>query len=211
MNQYHTEFLSLALIHLLAVVSPGPDFAIVVRQSILHGKRAGWLTSLGIGAALLLHVGYCILGIGFVVSRSILAFNIVKYLGAAYLIYIGIRALRARPGGAVPRSEGVADTPSPLRSFSLGFVTNALNPKVTLFFLAVFSVTISASTPAPIQIGYGIYMAFASAVWFSCVTLFFTRAPVREAFRRLGHWFERSMGLILLAFGIRLALADLKR
>ena len=97
---YWAEFLTVALIHLLAVASPGPDFAVVVRESVTHGRRAGTWTAFGVGTAIFLHVGYSLLGIGLIVSQSIMLFNVLKWLAAAYLVYIGIKALRARPAAA---------------------------------------------------------------------------------------------------------------
>ena len=101
---YVAEFLTVALIHLLAVASPGPDFAVVVRESVTHGRRAGTWTALGVGSAIFLHVGYSLLGIGLIVSQSIVLFNALKWAAAAYLLYIGFKALRAKP--AAPAAEG---------------------------------------------------------------------------------------------------------
>ena len=86
---YWAEFLTVALIHLLAVASPGPDFAVVVRESVTHGRRAGTWTAFGVGTAIFLHVGYSLLGIGLIVSQSIMLFNALKWAAAAYLIKEG--------------------------------------------------------------------------------------------------------------------------
>ncbi len=94
---YWSEFLTVALVHLLAVASPGPDFAVVVRQSVSRGRVAGSWTAFGVGTAILLHVAYSLLGIGLIVSQSIVLFNLFKWLAAGYLIYIGLKALRAGP------------------------------------------------------------------------------------------------------------------
>lgn len=204
---YWMEFFTVALVHLLAVASPGPDFAVVVRESVTRGQRSGNWTALGIGSGILLHVGYSLLGIGLIVSQSIVLFNLFKWLAAGYLLYLGWRALQARPmvldgfaEAAAPRTAG--------RAFALGFVTNGLNPKATLFFLSLFTVVIDPHTPLAVQLGYGIYLALATAAWFCLVAWLFSRERVRAGFARLGHWFDRLTGALLIGLGVRLAVSE---
>lgn len=208
---YWAEFLTVALIHLLAVASPGPDFAIVVRESVAHGRRAGTWTALGVGTGIFVHVGYSLLGIGLIVSQSIVLFNALKWLAAAYLFYIGIRALRARPAAAGALEVlGEATERSPRSAFMTGFITNGLNPKATLFFLSLFTVVIDPHTPLSVQAGYGLYLAAATALWFCLVALLFSQARVRAGFARLGHWFDRLMGAVLVGLGVKLAFTELR-
>lgn len=203
---YWTEFLTVALIHLLAVASPGPDFAIVVRESVGAGRRAGIFTALGVGCGIFVHVTYSLLGIGLIVSQSIVLFNALKWLAAAYLLYIGIKALRAKPAAAGAADPHVAQLErSPRAAFVTGFVTNGLNPKATLFFLSLFTVVINPHTPLLVQAGYGMYLAVATAIWFCMVAMLFSQQRVRAGFARLGHWFDRAMGVVLVGLGIKLA------
>jgi RhtB (resistance to homoserine/threonine) family protein len=207
---YWAEFLTVALIHLLAVASPGPDFAVVVRESVAHGRRAGTWTALGVGSAIFLHVGYSLLGIGLIVSQSIVLFNVLKWLAAAYLLYIGFKALRAKP--AAPGDEAVAALPverSAGAAYRAGFMTNGLNPKATLFFLSLFTVVINPHTPLAVQAGYGVYLAVATAAWFCLVALLFSHQRVRAGFARMGHWFDRTMGAVLIALGVKIALTEM--
>ncbi|MGX5220586.1 LysE family translocator [Pseudomonas sp. S9] len=208
---YWAEFFTVALIHLLAVASPGPDFAIVVRESVGFGRRAGIYTALGVGVGIFVHVAYSLLGIGLIVSQSIVLFNALKWLAAAYLLYIGIKALRAKP--ADPASLDL-DKPAGERSargaFVTGFVTNGLNPKATLFFLSLFTVVINPHTPLLVQAGYGVYLAAATALWFCLVAMLFSQQRVRAGFARLGHWFDRLMGVVLVGLGIKLAFTSLR-
>jgi len=206
---YWTEFLTVALVHLLAVASPGPDFAIVLRESVSNGRHAGIWTALGVGSGILLHVGYCLLGIGLIVSQSIVLFNLLKWLAAAYLIYIGIRALQARPADPASAELAPLAARSPRAAFARGFVTNGLNPKATLFFLSLFTLVISPQTPLLVQAGYGLYLAMATAVWFCAVALLFSQARVRRGFVRMGHWFDRLMGAVLVGLGIKVAFSEL--
>ncbi|WAJ38515.1 LysE family transporter [Pseudomonas sp. GOM7] len=208
---YWTEFLTVALIHLLAVASPGPDFAIVVRESVAHGRRAGVFTALGVGAGILVHVTYSLLGIGLIVSQSIMLFNVLKWLAAAYLLYIGIKALRARPADPAAAELALAGAARSGRgAFVTGFVTNGLNPKATLFFLSLFTVVIDPHTPLSIQAGYGLYLALATATWFCLVAWLFSQPRVRAGFARMGHWFDRLMGVVLVGIGVKLAFSEMR-
>lgn len=206
---YWAEFLTVALIHLLAVASPGPDFAVVVRESVAHGRKAGTYTAIGVGTAIFLHVGYSLLGIGLIVSQSIVLFNALKWAAAAYLIYIGFKALRARPASASDAPVKVAGSERTARgSFTSGFITNGLNPKATLFFLSLFTVVINPHTPLAVQAGYGVYLAVATGLWFCMVARLFSQERVRAGFARMGHWFDRAMGGVLVALGVKLALTE---
>lgn len=209
---YLNEFLVVAMIHLLAVISPGPDFAVVIRNSVSAGRQAGLITAAGIGAGIFLHVAYSLLGIGIIVSQSVWLFNALKLLAGAYLLYIGIKALRARPQ-TTSGEVTLAPVAMPARkAFVNGFVTNGLNPKATLFFLSVFTLVISPQTPLLIQAGYGVYLAAATGLWFCLVALLFSQPRVRSSFARMGHWFDRLMGAVLVALGLHLALSEwLKR
>ena len=207
---YWTEFLTVALIHLLAVASPGPDFAVVVRESVTHGRRAGMFTAFGVGTAIFVHVGYSLLGIGIIVSQSIVLFNALKWLAAAYLLYIGIKALRAKPADPAALAASLPGGERTARgAFTSGFVTNGLNRKATLFFLSLFTVVINPHTPLSIQAGYGVYLAVATGVWFCMVAMLFSHQRVRTGFARMGHWFDRTMGAVLVALGVKLAFTEM--
>ncbi|CAM5616135.1 Lysine transporter LysE OS=Stutzerimonas stutzeri OX=316 GN=CXK95_02690 PE=4 SV=1 [Stutzerimonas stutzeri] len=206
---YWMEFLTVALVHLLAVASPGPDFAVVVRESVTQGHRTGSWTALGVGCGIFLHVAYSLLGIGLIVSQSIVLFNLFKWLAAAYLLYLGWRALRARPQALTEVTAAGGPARSAGSAFVMGFVTNGLNPKATLFFLSLFTVVINHDTPLLVQAGYGAYLAIATICWFLLVAWLFSRARVRAGFARMGHWFDRATGAVLIALGARLVLSEI--
>jgi threonine/homoserine/homoserine lactone efflux protein len=96
------------------------------------------------------------------------------------------------------------------KAFALGFLTNALNPKATLFFFSLFALIVSPKTPKVIQAGYGLWMAFATAAWFSLVAVLFTRSDIRSKFLRHGHWIDRVLGVVFLGFAASLAFATIR-
>ena len=153
------ELVSVVTITLLAVISPGADFAMVSRNSMFLSRRAGMLTALGISLGVLVHVTYSMLGIGLLISQSILLFNLVKFAGAAYLIWLGISMLRSRK--ADPQQAVSAAQLSDWQALRIGFLTNALNPKTTLFVVALFTQVISPDTATLTQLGYGLFMSAA--------------------------------------------------
>jgi len=202
---YLAEFLTIAVAHLFAVASPGPDFAIVLRHSIVRGKHAGLWTSLGVAAGILLHVTYCILGIGLLLSSSPTLLAGVKLVAAIYLSYLGIIVIKASLNQASYNIKETNIASISARSLVLtGFLTNGLNPKATLFFLALFSVIIDSDTPLMVQAGYGLYLSVATFVWFACLSLLLGMEPIRNFILRAGRWFERAMGFILIALGVQL-------
>jgi RhtB (resistance to homoserine/threonine) family protein len=202
------EFLQVAVAHLLAVASPGPDFALVLRQSVAFGRRTAIWTSLGIGTAILVHVLYALLGLGLLLRGSEFWFGVVRYSGAGYLAWIGWQALRARPP-----AEGAGNAPAgPVKpagrsAFVTGFLTNVLNPKATLFFMSLYALVVNPHTPKFVQAAYGIWMSLATAAWFCLVSVLFTHASVRRRFQRHGHWIDRALGVVLLGFAAMLALS----
>lgn len=204
---YLNEFLVFAFALFLALLSPGPDFAMVLKQSVRYGKRSSILVSLGIGLGISVHIIYTLLGIGLIISKSIILYSLIKYLGAMYLIYIGYQSLKS--GGLKLKKENFTQVEeiSDKKSFFIGFLCNALNPKATLFFISMFTVVISASTPIEIQIFYGIFAIFATTFWFVTLSLILSKNSVRNFFNSFGKIFDRTTGAILIALGISVAIS----
>jgi|SRR3989338_981835 len=207
-----TQFLTIAFVHLLAVVSPGPDFAIITRNSLVYSRRVGIFTSLGLALGIGVHVTYCLLGIGLLISQSIVLFSIIKWIGAAYLIYIGYKSLRSKPANFSHDTSSlrtpVQSTLSDSRAVRVGFLTNVLNPKATLFFLALFTQVIDPATPFFVQFLYGIEMIAMTFAWFSFVSLVFSNPLLKRKIGSVQHYVERVTGVVLIALGIKVALAS---
>lgn len=185
---------------------PGADFAVTVRQSVRYGRWAGVTTALGIGCGISVHVIYTLLGISALMHTTPWAMHLAQLAGGGYLLYLGVGLLRSRaPGPGAERPMHPSEVPQTTRhAFRVGFLTNATNPKATVFFLAVFTTVVSARTPLPIQTAYGIWMCVVNAGWFMLVALFFSQPRVQRAFLSVGYRFERAMGVLIVLLAVRL-------
>lgn len=203
---YLSEFITIALVHLVAVASPGPDFAIVVRNSVSYGRRIAMYTSVGIGLGILLHVAYSLIGLSVVIKTTPWLYSAISYLSAAYLLYLAWGALRAGPSdsAATVASGNNANTITARKALMSGFLTNGLNPKATLFFLSLFTAIIDINTPFTVKAVYGLYLAFATGVWFCFLSYLLSTSRVAKLIGDKGYWLDRLMGVVLVALAVRL-------
>lgn len=201
------EILAVATITILAVLSPGADFAMVTRNSLLHGRNSGLLASLGIAIGVQLHVFYTMLGVGFLIMTSPTLFSAIKLAGAAYLMYIGFKTFTsaAMSSGLLCKTAVL----SPLEALRTGFLTNALNPKTTLFVVSVYTQIVQPDTPLSIQIAYGLFMSMAHWIWFSLVAIFFSQGRLREKMLQRQVVLNRVIGSVLTLLGLSLALTSM--
>jgi RhtB (resistance to homoserine/threonine) family protein len=207
-----TEFIMVTLIASLMIISPGPDFAIVVKNSLVNGRACGLFASVGIGLANLCHVTINLLGIGVIISNSLFTFTILKVLGAIYLLYLGYKGLRAKAvvkinsasdKAVIDRSLEIA-TKAKRQGFYSGLLTSLLNPKACLFYLSFFSVILSPEIGLITQIFYGVWISTIALLWFMLVAFFFTSEAMGRKLEASKHWLERVVGGILLLLGLRL-------
>ncbi|AXI61600.1 amino acid transporter [Pseudomonas kribbensis] len=200
------EWIVVITITLLACISPGPDFALVSRNGLLLSRRAGVLTAMGIGLGVLVHVGYTLLGLGLVLQQSPWLFNALKLAGAAYLVYLGIKMLRSRPD--VQQPDAASPALSDLAALRSGFLTNALNPKTSIFIVSLFMGVVRPDTGLPVQMAYGVFIAGAHVLWFGLVALCFSAGRVREKLLAARQWIDRAFGGLLVGFGVLLTLSQ---
>lgn len=212
---YLEQFFLIAVVHLLAVASPGPDFAIILKQSIRYDRRTAVFTSFGIATGILLHVTYSLVGIGLIIASDERLFTGLKYIAASYFCYLAWHSLRAKkPDNSqgdlgVVGGELASDYPSIKKAFFTGFLINGLNVKATLFFVSLFSVIIIPQTPFVIKLSYGLYMTLATAAWFVFLSYLLTHPKIRVFLQVKGYLLDRVMGVILLLLAVQLVLSDL--
>ncbi|MFB8277493.1 LysE family translocator [Nocardia colli] len=200
------QMLALGGVILVAAMSPGPDFFIVTRSSALSGRRAGMACAAGIAGGVFLWSVVSALGVAGLLAASALAFTIVKLVGAGYLMLLGVRALlAARRGGYETTADLPTGGPSALAAFRQGLLTNLLNPKVAVFFLALLPQFVPAAPTVTDTVSLGAIAAAVSLIWFSVL------ANVVDALRGLlarssvRRTLDTVMGTLLVAFGVRIA------
>ena len=192
-------------IHLLAAASPGPDFVMVTQQTLIHGKRTGLLTSLGIALGLGVHIAYSILGLAATIAHSLPLLMAIKLLGGGYLVYLGIQGLRAKAAaeenGAANMTVANGQPPSPLKSLGKGFLCNVLNPKAPIYFVSLFTVVLSPDLPVAQLAAYGVWMMVLQLAWFATVVL--SQPRLQRVFKRFSHWIDRACGAAMTLLGTK--------
>lgn len=193
-------------IHLLAAASLGPDFVLVTQQTLSHGRRIGLLVSLGITLGLSVHIIYFAFGLAALIANSSSALWVIKILGGGYLIYLGIKGLRAKAQTDAINLKPVKQY-SAMKTIGIGFLCNALNPKAPIYFVSLFTLVLSQDMPVYQIAIYGAWMMVIQFSWFSLVVSLLTRPAIFQQFQRLGHWLDRILGGAMLALGIKLVVS----
>ncbi|WP_338669277.1 LysE family translocator [Pseudodesulfovibrio methanolicus] len=202
-----TNLLAVAGITLLAVISPGPDFAVILRNALRSGRGPGLATALGIACGVVVHVTYTLLGLGWLVARYAWLLTAIRYAGAAYLVWLGCSALLSRREASGRPQAPAADARADLRqAFGNGFLCNILNPKTVLFFIALFTQVVAPGTPLAAQVGIGAYIVMAHLAWFAFVVLVLTNPAALRVFNNWRRAVERGVGGCLVALGVTLAI-----
>ncbi len=192
---------------LLLNITPGADSLYIATRSISQGFRAGLTAALGIASGCCVHIVAAALGLSAVLAASALAFTVVKFLGAAYLIYIGVSLLLKRTATA---SQANSLPKAMLRTiFIQGFLTNCLNPKVALFFLAFVPQFIEPTAPhKPLAfMVLGMIFNFTGTLWCVFLAWITARAGALRIRASVTQWLNRGVGSIFVGLGVRLAFA----
>ena len=187
----------------LLTISPGADMALIAKITITRGRRAAFLTSLGICTGLLVHASASALGLSVILATSADAFTLVKLAGAAYLAYLGLRSLR---DSFRETSAGEATTAPPGASFFQGLLNNVLNPKVAVFYLTFLPQFIDPSGNVLAQsLAFAVAHAVMGIAWLAAYAYVLARLTGLIARGGVRRWLERITGAVLIGLGVRLA------
>jgi threonine/homoserine/homoserine lactone efflux protein len=195
-------------------LTPGPDVLYIVSSALRSGVRAGLVAALGIVSGCFVHVFAAALGVGALLATSATAFTALKWIGAAYLMWMGIQLLFAKGGGSsiVPADAARARQPADLRRiYRRGFLTNVLNPKVALFFLAFVPQFIAPGTPDKVAAFLLLGLLFnlnSLPINFGYAWLAGWASRRVGAVQRALHGMDRAAGVMFVGFGLKLAMSD---
>ena len=198
------EFLTIAILHLFAVASPGPDFLLVTRQCLRFDRTVAIWASAGIATGILFHSFIAITGVTLIISSNPEVFRWLKVLASIYIAYLGY--LSIFKSSTSVSDEGKKDNENYVGSFTLGLITNILNPKAILFFITVFTAVVDASTTRLLLGLYGLYMSITTFIWFTGISYIFSNQRLRDRYKQFIPFFEKGIGMVLIIIALGLIL-----
>tara|TARA_Y100000994_G_C15681151_1_gene437803 strand:+ start:395 stop:1021 length:627 start_codon:yes stop_codon:yes gene_type:complete len=204
LTELYPQFLTIIILHLFAVMSPGPDFALIVRQSLCYNRKISIITSLGIGFGILFHIFLSITGVGIIISNSIILFDIIKISGGLYLIFLGYNSIASDVEIVLKVDQKSENIKNNINAFLNGLITNILNPKATLFFLSLYTFIVNNQPIIQIQVFYGIWMAIITTLWFCFLSIILTHSIIRKKIQKFLNIIQNITGIMLIAIGIQL-------
>ncbi|WP_058912204.1 LysE family transporter [Entomohabitans teleogrylli] len=190
----------------LGMISPGPDFFLVIRNAARYPRSAAMMTTAGVIAGVATHMSYCVAGLAVVITTTPWLFGLLKYAGAAYLIWLGIQALLAKGGSKLDVTRTARQDISLSKAFLQGYLCNLLNPKATLFFLAVFTQVLNIQSGLGEKLWYASIITGLAVIWWPLLVVLIQSEPVRRGLASTQKIVDKLLGGVLLALGIKVAL-----
>ncbi|MDR2243755.1 MAG: LysE family transporter [Providencia alcalifaciens] len=203
---YQTSIM-VATIAALGMISPGPDFFLIIKNAARYQRSAAMMTAFGIIVAIALHMSYCVAGLAVLITTTPWLFNILKYAGAAYLIWIGIKSLMPQKAQSVDLMSNQHEHVTFKKAFMQGFLCNVLNPKATLFFLAIFTQVLSVDSTFSEKLWFAFIIWGLAVIYWPILVCLIQGAPVRKGLAKVQKYVDKVLGVVLVAFGIRVALS----
>ncbi|HBB9122717.1 threonine export protein RhtC [Serratia marcescens] len=198
-------FLTVALVHLIALMSPGPDFFFLSQTAASRSRREAMMGVVGISLGIVVWAGVALMGLHLILQKMAWLHQIIMVGGGIYLCWMGWQLLRsARAQQAQPAAEAQVALPKAGRSFIRGFLTNLSNPKAVIYFGSVFSLFVGDSVGAGARWGLFLLIVAETFVWFSLVAVVFALPAMRRGYQRLAKWIDGVAGVLFTGFGLHL-------
>ncbi|CAI1916135.1 threonine export protein RhtC [Serratia proteamaculans] len=200
-------FLTVALVHLIALMSPGPDFFFVSQTAASRSRREAMMGVLGISLGIVVWAGVALMGLHLILQKMAWLHQIIMVGGGIYLCWMGwqlLRSARSQNAQRVAAPEVKVALPKPGRSFIRGFLTNLSNPKAVIYFCSVFSLFVGDDVGAGARWGLFLLIIAETFVWFSLVAVVFALPTMRRGYQRLAKWIDGLAGVLFTGFGLHL-------
>jgi len=201
--------LTVVIAHFLALLSPGPDFLLIVKSAVRNSRFNALGVALGIASANALYICLCLIGVGAIIAKSIYLMAAMRCLGGLFLTYLAYKTLLAKKADYDSlleqgmEADGVKKE-SMLREFATGFLSAILNPKNPIFYLSLFSVVLNDSVGLPVKIGLGVWMSSLVFFWDAFIIYVLSGSSVRKTFAKSTYYVDKLAGTILGFLGIHL-------
>ena len=206
---FTTALISILTIHMMASISPGPDFVVVSQRTFKNGRRAGVMCGLGVCAGLLVHISYSVIGLSSAFNHSDVLMKVIGILGGTYLVYLGYKSFASSyKEKAVSTSNEERKRVSSSAFFS-GLLVNIFNPKAAVYFLSLFSVVISPSIGADKIILVTLLIIAVQMTWYLTFIFFVTIPRVKVVFDKYVHMIDRVLGVLMAMMGAYMLVTNL--
>lgn len=207
MDDHLQSILLVVSLFLLGVLTPGPNFLVVVEQSLSSGRRSGILTGLGVATGDAVYAAAGLLGLSSILEQAQWLIAIVKLLGGAYIVFLGVSLLLGSSNCTDDAQRGLRAHESVGRSYRRGLLTDLANPKTILFFTSIFALAYQPGQPAWVVAAMWVGIVLSSVGWRFALATLFSKTAVRNVYARFCRQLECIFGTALTAFGIHLILA----
>ncbi|EAQ54879.1 MULTISPECIES: LysE family transporter [Vibrio] len=207
-------FVTVAIAHFLALLSPGPDFVIVVKSAVKNKGRKALGVAFGIASANAVYIGLCLIGVGSILAASVSVMIALKIIGGLFLVYLAVQAIRAKKcnySNIDVVEEGVSIQTTFLKEFVTGFLSGILNPKNLLFYLSLFTVVLNNEVGFMFKLGLGIWMTVVVFVWDAAIIFLLSAPKVRREFTRVAYYIDKVTGVMLGLLGLTIVKSALVR
>ena len=191
----------------LGMISPGPDFFLVLKNSLSYNRKMALMTCLGVISAIAIHMSYCVAGIAVLITATPWLYNALRYAGAAYLLWIGIKELLAKSSATTYISKQTQPINVTAKAaFMQGLLCNLLNPKAALFFLAIFTQLLNVDSTITDKLLVAFIIWLEALLWWPLVVFIFQTQIVQRRYFKLQFIIDKLLGVILILLGVKVAL-----
>ncbi|KAA8679781.1 MULTISPECIES: LysE family transporter [Vibrio] len=207
-------FITVAIAHFLALLSPGPDFVIVVKSAVRNKGKKALGVALGIASANAVYIGLCLIGVGSILAASVSVMIALKIIGGLFLVYLAVQAIRAKKCNYSSIDVSDTDISSQTtfaKEFVTGFLSGILNPKNLLFYLSLFTVVLNNDVGFMFKLGLGIWMTMVVFIWDAAIIFLLSAPKVRREFTRAAYYIDKVTGVMLGLLGLTIVKSALVR